>query len=218
MCSLPRNMFYIHVPFYSHLHSNYHILPCICSLPTFYFLWTTSFWSLNSSFWFIPSWHGVKKSLQVAFYDIYVNNTFLKPWTSESNFLLSWLSQFSWIAPYVTWVHVCTMSQRNALQATLPYFPLGSWVDSSFYFQSLADSGAQVWEWDGLVRRPSSYRPLFKVDDAGWFSSGSVSWLPTVCQQPREPLNQKLKESSWQDSCSQKCPLEWRGQVYNTLT
>lgn len=130
MCSLPRNMFYIHVLFYSHLHSNYQILPCICSLPTFYFLWTTSFWSLNSSFWFIPSWHGGKKSLQVAFCDIYVNNTFLKPWTSESSFLLSWLSQFSWIAPCVTWVHVCTMSQRNALPVTLPYFPLGSWVDS----------------------------------------------------------------------------------------
>lgn len=84
----------------------------LCWLFIFYEPHLSGSWILH----FDSSLHGMRGgTLQVVFYNIYVNSTFLKPLTSESNFLLSWRSQFSWIVPYVTWVHVCPMSQRNAL-------------------------------------------------------------------------------------------------------
>lgn len=213
MCSLPRNICYIHVPFYNHLHSSCQIHYCICSLLTFYLLWTTPCWYLNSSLWFISSLHGGKKPPSGIFMIFMRILHSWNPWHLKAAFCYLGSNSSDGLHPALLGsMFVPCLREMLEGHSTL-FFP----GFLSLANQSSCPSLGTGWSCEVDVLMSPSSQGVW----AHWFNSVSVSWVPTVCQMLWEPLEVKrikgdkisaLRNIFW------GCVLEWREKVYNALT
>lgn len=155
MCSLPRNICYVHVPFYNYLHSRYPDSLLYLFLADFLFFYEPHLCYLNSSFWFISLLHRGKKNTtsKVTSYNMRMNTLFLETFVVWEQLpvilaLTVWLDHtLHYLSP-----HLYHVSEKS-LEGHSTLFPLESRVDSNVHLllQSLVNSVAWVLERDGLL-------------------------------------------------------------------